>query len=246
MKTIKAIVIDDTQSSRGVMMSLLRDHSDIELCGVASDAPSGIKLIMEHLPDVIFLDVEMPGMNGLELVDELKKSGFNPHVVFTTGFHNYAIEALRKRAFDYLLKPIDADELEKTLTRLRIQLKTLGSDVMLFGKTSASPARLRFNTRAGFLLIDPDEIVYCQAAKNYTDVFTDEKSYQTVTVQIGKIAELLEETTIKRLGKSYLININYIKEIDRKKEYCQFHKNGKSFSIELSETYLKQLDEMIA
>jgi DNA-binding LytR/AlgR family response regulator len=244
---IRAVIIDDMDDSRAVIAVLLKDYPDMEVCGMAANADNGIKLILDTLPHVVFLDVEMPGKNGLELLDELKKSGYTPHIIFTTGYHDYAIQAVRQRAFDYLVKPIDADELQQSITRLRIALQKNNTDheVMLYGKTSLSPARIRFNTRTGFVLINPDEIVYCKAALNYTEIYLHEKEMELVTVQIGRISPLLEGTSLKRVGKSYIINTIHIKEVDRKDERITFRKGGKEFNLLLSLTYLKQLEEQM-
>lgn len=244
---IRAVIIDDISDNRAVIAILLKDHADIELCGMADNADSGIQLILEHLPHVVFLDVEMPGKNGLELLEELKKSGYSPHIIFTTGYYNYAIQALRQQAFDYLVKPINEDDLRQSITRLRIALQHnhTDRDVMLYGKTTLSAARMRFNTRTGFVLLNPDEIVYCKAALNYTEIYLHEKEMELVSVQIGRISPLLEGTSLKRVGKSYIINTIHIKEVDRKDERITFHKNGKSFALPLSLTYIKQLEEQM-
>lgn len=242
---IRTVIVDDHEDSQDVLHHLLGEHEDIEVVAMAENADKGIQKILDKLPDLVFLDVQMPGKSGLDLLEDLKKNGYMTKVVFTTGYHDYAIEAIRQRAFDYLLKPIDRDELAECLTRLRIELRRTGQEVTLLGKTSVSTARLKFNTRSGFILIDPDEVVYCKADGNYTHIYTGEKTKETVSVQLGKIEPVLKNTGLVRAGKSHIVNINLLKVLDRKAGTCAFEKNGKCIPLELPSTALKQLGEVV-
>ena len=243
---IRVALVDDHEDSRDVLQELLSEHTDIEVVAAAENAESALRCILKHLPDVVFLDVEMPDKSGLDVLDELKRNGFTPNIIFTTGYHDYAIQAVRERAFDYLLKPIDMDELAQCLTRLRISMKrNNNAEVRLMGQASADPPRLRFATRSGFVLVDPDEVVYCRADGNFTEIYYGQEEKEILSIQMGKIEPVLCDSSLKRIGRSYIINTRYIKEVDRKKQKCFFQKNGHTFSLKLSYNYLKQLGEVL-
>lgn len=240
---ITVVIIDDQQDSQNVLQSLLRFHEQFVVVGVANNAEQGLKEILEKLPDVVFLDVEMPGQSGLEMYDELKRSGYVTNVVFTTGLGDYAIEALRQHAFDYLLKPINPDEFDACLTRLRISHKTANNDAEKLPETRWTPARIKFNTRSGFVLVDPNEIVYCVADGNYTIIHCGAQEKLMVSLQLGKIAELIPGEIHVRVGRSYIIGMNYIKEVDRKKQCCVFVKNGELIEVTMSVQYIQKLSD---
>jgi len=240
---LRTIIVDDHEDSQDVLRYLLAQHDDIEVVALAENAEKGIRKILDKLPDLVFLDVQMPGKSGFDLLEELKRNGYMTKVVFTTGYNDYAIEAIRQHAFDYLLKPIDADELAECLTRLRIELRRTYQDVTLLGKTSLSAARLKFNTRSGFILIDPDEICFCEADGNYTHIQLGMQKRETVSVQLGKIEPLLLGTSLVRIGKSHILNLNCIQSLDRKSGLCTFSHHGNTFSIELTAAAVRQLAE---
>lgn len=240
---LSIIIVDDQPDSRDVIQSLLEPYDYCEVVGVAENADQGLHEILEKLPDVIFLDINMPGQNGLEMFDELKASGYVANVVFTTGDDDHAIEAMRKRAFDYLLKPINPDELDACLRRLRISNKKEQNEVRRLSETRWTPSRIKFNTRSGFVLVDPNEIVYCMADGNYTQIHCGEKEKLMVSVQLGKIADLIKDEKHVRIGRSYIINTDFIKEVDRKKQCCTFVKNGEQIETTMSPQYIQKLSD---
>jgi len=240
---ITAIIIDDEESSRDVLQYLLSKYDDIEIAGIAENAKQGVEKILENLPDVIFLDVEMPGISGLEMLNDLKMNGFMPHIIFTTGQHKYSIPALRENAHDYLIKPIDIDELHQSLIKLRIELKRNNTNSTHSRTSTSQISKLKFHTRTGLILIDPNEIVYCEADGNYTKIFLSEKESELITLQIGHVEAMLANSSLIRVGKSFIINKSYVKKTDRKTETCTFEKNKVSFNLSLSANCIKMLEK---
>lgn len=170
---ITALIVDDDQRSREVLSLHLRSIPEINVIGAARDAGEALHMLMDKVPDILFLDVEMPGKTGFDLVADLKRLNIQTCVVFQTAFNHYAIQAIKTAAFDYLMKPIDPEELREVVEKYR----AVKPHAHLSGKIDElmvhlnAHKKIRFNIRSGFIMIDPAEIVYCQADWSYTEIF---------------------------------------------------------------------------
>lgn len=122
-KIVRSVIIDDEPDACELLSALLSDFPNLEVLGCANSVDQGIKLILDGKPDLVFLDIEMPGKNGFDLIHELDFFDRNPYIIFTTAYNEYAIEAIKHAAFDYLLKPIKRIELYKSVERLKRKQK---------------------------------------------------------------------------------------------------------------------------
>ncbi len=242
MKSIRAIIVDDEQAAREILADLLHDFSDVEVLCKESSADKAIVSILKYRPDIVFLDIDMPLKTGFNLVDELKNYDVCPTIIFVTAYDKYAIEAIKHAAFDYLVKPVDVDDLQLCISRYKAEK----SHEQFTGKIESlleklSKERLRFNTRDGFILINVNEIVFCSAARNYTDIHLSENDEKrTVTVNLGKIAEMLPDNFL-RIGKSTVINKQFLKEVSRKNKKCKLVCNSKEYVFDIPKHYIKEL-----
>jgi len=168
---ITILVVDDDPPSRQLIEKYLHTIPGITLLPSASEAETALSAILEHNPDLVFLDVEMPGKSGFDLLEELRKLDLSPCIVFQTAYNQYAIEAIRHAAFDYLLKPVDKEDLLKVLSRYKghCQQNSLQGKLDDLIRHLHEHQKIRFNTRHGFLMIDPCDILYCQADWSYTE-----------------------------------------------------------------------------
>ena len=119
MKTINCIVIDDERNSRDRLIILLQKFEEVKIVGFEGDPEKGIGLVCEKEPDIVFIDVEMPRKTGFDVVKEVREKGCNPTFIFVTGYNQYAIKAIKNDAFDYILKPVDIDELKNSIERFK-------------------------------------------------------------------------------------------------------------------------------
>ncbi|MCF8371872.1 MAG: LytTR family DNA-binding domain-containing protein [Bacteroidales bacterium] len=229
-----AIIVDDEADARESLEILLQDIPKIEIIGQFESVDKAIDFISSHPTQLVFLDIDMPGKNGFVLIEELKDLHMHPAIIFITAHAQHAIEAIEEAAFGYLLKPIDPVKLRKVINRYiceRSQAIKL-----------PSYKKLKFNTRAGFILINPLEIVYCQAEGNYTKiVLTNEKSH-IIPQQIGSIESILKSEFLYRVGRSYIINLNCLISVDRKKRICILDVKGKEMVIKIPKSNLIELE----
>jgi DNA-binding LytR/AlgR family response regulator len=243
IEKIRAIIIDDEPEAITSLKILLEDYDEIEVVGEANGVDDGIAVLLDNRADIVLLDIQMPEKNGFELLHELQKYKLNPAVIFTTAFDQFAIEAIRHSAFDYLLKPIDPMELKKSIRRYQSKHDPNTVMVGIHKLLEMNPnQKLRFATRTGSIFIHPDEIIYIQAEGNYSELFLIGEKRQMVTMYLKDIFDQIPASGFQRLGRSVVINMKYLKKVDRKKRICFLEYKDSQYEIRTPSKYLRELE----
>ncbi len=217
---LKAIIVDDEQHSLQTTELLIqRNCPNVTIIGMAESAEIGIRMINDLKPDLVFLDIAMPVMNGIEMLQYLNYTSFE--IIFTTAFDEYAVKAFKVNAIDYLLKPIESSELIEAVEKVQQKIDKNEHyhkiDELL--KTIDIPG-IRKNKVAlpidGKIQIVPyDSIIYCQADSNYTFIFFINNKKVIMSKTLKEVEKLLEHPNFFRVQNSYLVNLNHIKEYIR-------------------------------
>lgn len=212
---IKAIIIDDEMHCRKTLSILLKEYCpDVQILAQCSDGESGIEAIKKNKPDLVFLDIEMPHMNGFEMLEKFPQIPFA--VIFTTGYDQYAIKAFRFSALDYLLKPIVHEELKKAIEKVKTHLQhPLPQQLeILFQKihSHTTPAinKIALPTMEGLHMIPVDSIISCASDRNYTVLYLKNKQKITVSKILKDIEEMLDEYSFLRVHHSFIVSLNEI------------------------------------
>lgn len=218
---LKSIIIDDEPNGRDVLKNMLRDFfPDVQVLKLADNAAEGVRAIEAYHPDVVFLDVEMPGGNGFQVLEAFHEPNFK--VIFTTAYSEYALKALKLSALDYLLKPINIEELKAALKKV----KKLDSDKeskklkLLEGHLNQAEGRYRqiaLPTSDGYALVELNDIIRCESDRNYSRFFLTNKENILVAKSLGEYEELLQDAGFFRVHNSNLINLRYVKKYIRGK-----------------------------
>lgn len=211
---LTAIIIDDEQKGRIALREKVQTYCpQIKLSGEAADAATGLQLIKEIQPNIVFLDIEMPHMNGFDMLQQLTNKNF--HLIFTTAYDHYAITAIRFAAFDYLLKPVDIEELRSAIERVQQQAQE-PTDKMLEVlqqnlQTRNTLNKIAIPTIEGLLFFNIVDIIHLEAQSNYTTIhFTNHPKLLTSRT-LKDFEELLPADVFFRTHHSHIINLNYIK-----------------------------------
>lgn len=211
---LTALIIDDEEKGRLVLRQKLADHCpDVVVIGEADGGENGKSMIESLRPDVVFLDIEMPGINGFEMLNKLNEKNF--HLIFTTAYNQYAIKAIKFAAFDYLLKPIDIEELKAAISRIP-NLKTADVSGQLEVLTLNSQKNIKnFNkiaipTLDGFSFFDLNELIHLDADSNYTLLHFTENRKILASRTLKEFEDQLEEERFIRLHNSHLVNVSFI------------------------------------
>ena len=209
----KTIVIDDEQLARQRIKRLLKAYDEIDIIAEAENGEQGLQCIHQHLPDLIFLDIEMPVLNGFEMLSKLTH---HPKIVFTTAYDQYAIKAFEEGSIDYLLKPIEIERLDKTIKKLRqtnlaaapVQIEDLIRQMQ--GKKAIKTLTVKLGDK--ILLIKLADIVHVQAEDKYVFLHTADGKKHLTDFTLSALEEKLPEEFL-RIHRSEIINTEYIKEI---------------------------------
>jgi two-component system, LytTR family, response regulator len=228
------LIIDDEIQATCELQKLLSTFPSLQLMATVSDPGKAVVEIVKHRPDLIFLDIQMPGHNGFEIVEELQKSTVTPFIIFVTAFDNYAIRAIRASAFDFLLKPVDKIELalsvDRFLKRYREHAEKISYTYLL---EQTYRKRIRFNTTGGFVMVRPEDILYVQADWNYAEIYYNRRSFEMVTLNLGTVEEILPHESFVRINRAVIINLKYLERVNRRKRICILKKDGEEIEFRI-------------
>jgi len=215
MKTLKAVIVDDEKIAREVLTNYLQTYcaTKIEIVEVCDGFNSAVEVLRSTDIDVVFLDIEMPFGNGLDVLDSIGDYGFK--VIFTTAFDQYAIEALNKHAFDYLLKPISIKKLMKSVDDVYEALALEQMDMNAEQSEKMKSHFLKIPSSSGFELIKQEDIIYAKAADNYCEIYANNGKQYIISKTLKRVEQELSKSEFLRVHKSYLVNVNQIKAYER-------------------------------
>ena len=216
---VRSIIVDDELKSRESLKILLEDFCEnVEVLALCQNVAEGIEAVSKHKPDVVFLDIQMQRETGFDLLSKIKSIDFE--VIFTTAYSEYAIKAFKFSAIDYLLKPIDIEELKKALHKVEKKLNGSISDrleqlIQNLKPSSAQNYKLALPTADGLIFIKIDDILYCEASSNYTYIFSSDGKKYLVSRTLKEYEDMLSEHNFFRIHNSYLINLGSVKKYVR-------------------------------
>jgi two-component system LytT family response regulator len=215
---IKAILIDDEKHCTSTLQFLLEQQKDIEIVSVINDSREAKKAVEIHNPDLVFLDIEMPFLNGFEFINQFEKLSFK--LIFTTAYNQYAIKALRLNALDYLLKPIDEEDLNEALNKCRtesvepiVQNQIQNLHLFYNGKIQDTIA---LSTAQGLIFVKIDDIMYFEASSCYTYLVMNDSTKHLASKTMANFEDILFDNHLFfRAHKSFVVNLKFIKEYMR-------------------------------
>ena len=230
---IRTILIDDEKRSRDSLEKLLVNYcQDIEILAKVESVDLAIKAIDELNPDVVFLDIQMPEKDGFALLEHYKNLPFK--VIFTTAFNEYAIKAIKWAALDYLLKPIDIDELQVAVQKVTDQKELVNEDhaqVLNDAKNGKNVDKLVVAVPNGFKIIKLSEIIRFEAAGNYSEIYLENKQRILSSKTIKEFEDLLTGKRFFRLHRSHLISLEFIEEFKKGRSAVVIMADGKEIAL---------------
>jgi two-component system LytT family response regulator len=210
---LKSIIVDDEKHGRENLTGILRKYCpDIELLSEANSAERAVSLINQFNPDLVFLDIEMPKTDGFQLLEKLKD--FHFEVIFVTAYDNYAIKAIRFSAADYILKPININDLQaavrKVSERIFQKQENLQMKQLIYNISQPQNPRIGLPTGDRIEFVEIHKIIRCQGEGNYTHIYFDNKNHLLVAKTLVEFEDLLREHDFVRVHKTHLINLRHV------------------------------------
>jgi two-component system, LytTR family, response regulator len=244
---INCLIVDDEHLARELLREYVSQRPELTIIGEADKGKDAVEMIDTLKPDLIFLDVQMPGMTGFDVLDEIEH---DPFVIFTTAYDQYAIKAFEKNAVDYLLKPIDQDRFKVAVDRAIARMNSDQNNVGELLRSMKTDSRTSYDSHIfvqkseKLLNLAVEEIMFLEASGDYTILTT--KADQFVSSSgIGKLEEILNPEIFIRVHRSTIININFLKEIEKHFNGGMMVKmqTGKTFPV--SRTYAKVIRKKV-
>ena len=212
---MKAIIVDDEPYCCETIATLLEDNDEVEIVTECYNGIDALEAIRKYNPGLVFLDVEMPKMNGFEMLQQLPSVNFE--IIFTTSYDRYALKAIRFSAIDYLLKPIDEEELKNAVQKvIRHSQKPIGEQLEILMQKIHHPStpvrKIAMPTMEGFQMIMIDSIISCEADSNYTTLHLKNNKKMVVCRNLKDIEEMLEDHSFTRVHRCYVVNLNEVEK----------------------------------
>ena len=257
--SLRIIVVDDEQLAREELAFLLGQLDDVEVVGHAGNGIEALRVIEEHTPDVVMLDVQMPGLTGFEVARRLLRAGIDTQLVFVTAYDQHAIEAFEVNAVDYLLKPVEAGRLATAVDRVRRRVESgrvpskppsaeeMDKLLQLLSERQGRREQLALKVADRFLLVQSDEVVHASVEDDVITVVTNSLSGTSNYRTLDELQARLDPAIFWRVHRSHLVNINKIKEIVPwfSRNYILKMRDGKGTEIPVSRSQTKRLREYL-
>jgi two-component system, LytTR family, response regulator len=232
---IKALVVDDEINARRSLIGILESYfPQVEIVGEAKDVPEAVKAIHKSKPQVVFLDIEMPGYSGLTILDFFDNSAIDFKLIFVTAYSEYALNAFELSAIDYVLKPIRKEAIERALSKIiPLQVNQLDSlrEHLEHNSVPTNNKKIALHTSEGLLFVKLDDIIYLKADGSYTHIFFQNCPRITTTKRLMEYEKLETIGKFLRIHRSQIINLNQIARITKQDGGTVVMSNGDELSI---------------
>jgi len=231
MVMLEAVIVDDEKKALQSLSWELTNFSDeINVVASFTDPLEALSFLSQNTPDCLFLDIEMPTMDGFQFIQKLSNKDFP--VVITTAYNQYAIKALKNEAIDYLLKPIDTDDLKDTIVKIKkFNEKNYTADrlekILLNFNANEKHKKITFNTDGKLVFLESDQILYAESDGNYSTIYLEDGHKIVLTKKLKEVNELLPSDSFFRIHNSYIINLTKIKEFLKTDGYVILQSNHK-------------------
>ncbi|MBN4072442.1 response regulator transcription factor [Crocinitomix catalasitica] len=210
---MKAIIVDDEKKARENLSNMLGDHCpDVSVLEQCNSVESAFEAIQELNPDIVFLDIEMPGGSGFDLLKRFDEIRFE--IIFTTAFQDFAIEAIKFSALDYLLKPMDPDELIAAIEKLKkknVKNDQSGFQALINNLNASNNQQVAIPDIEGMTIVELSKIVRCQADKNYTEVWLEDGTRIVSSKSLGEYESMFGAHNFYRIHHSHLVNLRHVR-----------------------------------
>ncbi len=228
---IKVVIVDDeSKAIQSLSWELGNFSDDIKIIKTFTNPEEAIIYLTKNRPDCLFLDIQMPTMDGFSFLDKLTHKEFA--IVITTAYNEYAIKALKHEAIDYLVKPIDSDDLEKTIEKIKKFQKKNNQhieveEMLLSFNAQLVQKKIIINTDGKLLFLLPEEIIYVESDGNYSTLNLENNQRLVITKKLKEVDKLLPSNSFFRIHNSYIVNLNKIKEYIKNDGYVVLQTNQK-------------------
>jgi len=239
--SVRTLIVENDEGASLVLEAYLLNYDFIEIIDSVSTIKEALKVTLEQKPDLVFLDIELDDGKAFDFLKELTSSSEeSPEIVFMTAWSDYAVEAYRFLPFAFLEKPFNKPLLNKVIEKLKTNWHKSNDNTKVIKDwiqekmALDSGKKLKFPTKDGIILIDPKDVLYLSAIRCYTELYFSPDRVITISLNLGKVEELLKDFGFRRIGRSVVINGEYLLSVNRKKLECTLFKDGETVSLAIA------------
>lgn len=245
-KKISCLIIDDDDFARETLCDLLSIYSNIEIIKTIKDSITAIKYIATLKPDLVFLDINMPNKDGFSVMNEIVELNIQTEVIFVTAHQEFLMKALKQNAFDYIIKPINKNELNEAIERFSAKTNTNNEQLKRDATANLiKEEKIILKNSHGSLYLKPDDIIYLNAEGCYTYINLIDGKTETISKNIGSIENLFPTQNFYRISRSVIINLKYISKINRLKRLVFLNINNTHIELKASKERLYDLEALV-
>lgn len=238
----KCIIIDDEPLARSIVVEYLMNYPEIEIMAECSDGFEGMKAIQQHQPDLIFLDVQMPKINGFELLELIDNP---PNIIFTTAFDEYALKAFEANAIDYLLKPFNKDRFDKAIHKFKSNaIVKINTEQIQYNNNATSQQRVVVKDDGKIKIIPTQDIQYIEANGDNVKIMTSDGSYSK-NKTMSYFEQQLSANDFVRIHRSYLVNVSLVTRIDAYDKESHLAVLSSGIQLPVSKSGYQKLKEIL-
>jgi DNA-binding LytR/AlgR family response regulator len=232
---ISAIIIDDEPEAITLLEMYLRHFPEIKVTGKETNAVLGLEMVQENLPELVFLDIDMPDMNGLQVANEIQADNFYSEIIFTTAHQHYAYHALGIEPLDFLTKPFTSDDLERVIRKYKdkIERKKFEFKLDKFIHTQADSPTIKLPSPLGLLIVKIKDIVLIRAKANVCVMYLQDGTTETVNKNLYIVVRMLNSPAFFQASRSVCINLNYLQRVDKRNQKCLMGFNNTIEEVDL-------------
>ncbi len=233
MLKINTVLIDDEIDALDILDILLKEYSQINIIKKITNPIEVFPLIIKEKIDLIFLDIQMPQINGLELIEKIKTCCPGIAVIFVSAYSNFTQEAIKHNTFDYLLKPVCRKELKLSISKIEQYIES---------KLTVSSAKILLNSKNETIFINPYDVILLQANGNYTRICLNDGSEHIASYNMGAIVNKFPINSFVRVNRSLMVNKNFIVSVNRKLKKCTINYNNEDLIVDASSVFIREVN----
>jgi len=221
-QNVSAIIIDDEPDAINLLVLYLRHHSNVLVSGTETNAIKGLALVGETLPDLVFLDIDMPDMNGLQVANSIHSENFHSEIVFTTAHQQYAYEAMGVEPLDFLIKPYCIEDIDLVMQKYRakVEKKKLEQKFDKFLYSQPISPKIKLPASHGVVMVEIKDVVLIKSIANKCSLHLQDGTIEIINKNLNVLIDMLNSSVFFKLNRSNYINLNYLTRIDKKTNIC--------------------------
>ena len=246
IKKLSAIIIDDEPDAINLLSLYLRHYPDIIVVGTETNAVKGLKLVGETLPELVFLDIDMPDMDGLQVANSIYCENFHSEIVFTTAHQQYAYDAMGVEPLDFLIKPYCMEDLDLVVQKYKTKAEKKKRELRLdlFVNSQSNLPTLKLQANWGVVLVNIKDIVIIKSKVNKCELYLQDGSIEIINKSLNELIDILNSTVFFKLSRSTYINLNFLTQVNKKSNNCFMMLNKAIHEEYITKEQIKSFDNL--